>query len=250
MSKEEEVAASTGPQCPPAASSTSADLPAFFPTRSRAPPAETRPIRKLNGADDLLTRLRLVPLYNATVKQFLRNFPEKSGSGGATGMTASGEGSLAPGGRVSGNGMEAGLDAQRQGEERGIKRLRDDESNPFGKGSLAVPGGEGSNTAKRKGLPKTIENYVADLPGRVMPPRKLLSKPDYHEQTMREIIYRPETTIQNIIPFDRETLDSAFRVSAGEVAGIDLGQLEPDQMDSSSPRKKRKSKSKQKPHKG
>ncbi|CAD7069123.1 unnamed protein product, partial [Tilletia caries] len=246
MAKEEEAVSGEAPVAP--AAPLSSELPAFFPTFSRAPPAETRPIRRLNGADDLLTRLHLVPLYNATVKQFLRNFPEKSSGGGALGTTgASASASMGDVGGMGGNGADAGLDGHRQGEERGIKRPRDDDANPFGKGSLTVPGGEGSSTAKRKGMPKTIENYVADLPGRVMPLRKLLSKPDYHEQTMREIIYRPETTIQNIVPFDHETLESAFRVTAGEVAGIDLALLEPDQMDASSPRKKRKSK---KPLKG
>ncbi|KAK0566073.1 hypothetical protein OC861_003435 [Tilletia horrida] len=135
-------------------------------------------------------------------------------------------------------------------EMRGAKRPREDDMGPNRTGQ--DPGHSSSaaaNASKRKGMPKTIENYVADLPGRVMPPKKLLSRPDFHEQTMREIIYRPETTIQNIVPFDRETLESAFRVSAGEVPGIDPALLEPDQTESSSPRKKRKSKTKHKPNK-
>ncbi|KAK0525718.1 hypothetical protein OC834_005057 [Tilletia horrida] len=229
------------------------DVPAFFPTISRAPPGgEPRPIRKLNGADDLLGRLHLVPLYNATVKQFLRNVPEGRGAGN-NGLAGGGGEGLQRADSTAGNAAGDGsasllLDANSAsaGGERGVKRGREEDANPF-----LSKGGEtaASSSARRKGLPKTIENYVAELPGRVVPPRKLLSKADYHEQTMREIIYRPETTIQNIIPFDRETLESAFRVSAGEVPGIDTSLLEPDQMDSSSPRKKRKNKSKQKPAK-
>ncbi|KAK0555768.1 hypothetical protein OC846_000387 [Tilletia horrida] len=224
-------------------------LPAFFPTISRAPPSENRPIRKLNGSDDLLTRLHLVPLYNATVRQFLRHAPERP----VPALNGQHEaGSNVKSGAAASDG-QSHVDADPGFEiieMRGAKRPREDDMSPNRTGQDPGHSSSGAaNASKRKGMPKTIENYVADLPGRVMPPKKLLSRPDFHEQTMREIIYRPETTIQNIVPFDRETLESAFRVSAGEVPGIDPALLEPDQTESSSPRKKRKSKTKHKPNK-
>jgi len=233
MAKEE--GAGTAASLQQAASSSDAVVPAFFPTISRAPPHDARPIRKLNGSDDLLTRLRLMPLYNATAKQFLKPAPAPTSAGGEVGTAAAG--TSAGGGKKPSDGSASNPTTA----ERGLKRPREEDSNNVGKD------GTGGNTSKRRGMPKTMENYVADLPGRVMPPRRLLSKADYHEQTMREIIYRPETTIQNILPFDRETLESAFRVSAGDVPGIDMTLLESDQVETSSPRKKRPKKSKQKP---
>ena len=38
--------------------------------------------------------------------------------------------------------------------------------------------------------------------------------------TMRDIVFRPETTVQRIAPFDDESLRSAFTVEAGPVADV------------------------------
>jgi hypothetical protein len=37
---------------------------------------------------------------------------------------------------------------------------------------------------------------------------------------MSEIVFRPETTVQRIAPFDEESLRSAFTVEAGPVADV------------------------------
>jgi hypothetical protein len=38
--------------------------------------------------------------------------------------------------------------------------------------------------------------------------------------TMRDIVFRPETTVQRIAPFDEESLRAAFTVEAGPVADV------------------------------
>jgi hypothetical protein len=38
--------------------------------------------------------------------------------------------------------------------------------------------------------------------------------------TMREIVFRPETTMQRIAPFDDESLRTAFTVEAGPVPEV------------------------------
>lgn len=37
---------------------------------------------------------------------------------------------------------------------------------------------------------------------------------------MKDIVFRPETTIQRIVPFDQETLRSSFLVKPGEVKEV------------------------------
>lgn len=40
------------------------------------------------------------------------------------------------------------------------------------------------------------------------------------QTTMREIVFRPETTMQRIAPFDDESLRTAFTVEAGPVPEV------------------------------
>lgn len=40
--------------------------------------------------------------------------------------------------------------------------------------------------------------------------------------TMREIVFRPETTMQRVAPFDDESLQAAFTVEAGAVSDVSL----------------------------
>lgn len=56
---------------------------------------------------------------------------------------------------------------------------------------------------------------------------------------MRDIVFRPETTLQRIVPFDDETLRSAFAVRAGDVPEIDASQLEADIEEVGNKRRKR-----------
>lgn len=39
---------------------------------------------------------------------------------------------------------------------------------------------------------------------------------------MKDIVFRPETTIQRIVPFDQETLRSSFLVKPGEVNEVSV----------------------------
>lgn len=38
--------------------------------------------------------------------------------------------------------------------------------------------------------------------------------------TMRDIVFRPETTVQRVGPFDEESLRAAFTVAAGDVPDV------------------------------
>jgi hypothetical protein len=40
------------------------------------------------------------------------------------------------------------------------------------------------------------------------------------QTTMRDIVFRPETTMQRIAPFDDESLQNAFTVEAGPVPDV------------------------------
>lgn len=45
------------------------------------------------------------------------------------------------------------------------------------------------------------------------------------QTTMREIVFRPETTMQRIAPFDDESLRAAFTVEAGPVPDVSRGKV-------------------------
>ncbi|PWN33591.1 uncharacterized protein FA14DRAFT_161365 [Meira miltonrushii] len=57
---------------------------------------------------------------------------------------------------------------------------------------------------------------------------------------MRDIVFRPETTVQRVGPFDEDLLRAAFTVQAGNVPDIDLSLLESDEIEKQSPSKKKK----------
>ena len=57
--------------------------------------------------------------------------------------------------------------------------------------------------------------------------------------TMRDIVFRPETTLQRIVPFDDEALRAAFAVRAGDVPEIDASLLEADAEDAGNRRRKK-----------
>lgn len=105
---------------------------------------------------------------------------------------------------------------------------------------------------------------IADSSGGPIPtiPRELTGL-----TSMREIVFRPETTMQRIAPFDDESLRSAFTVEAGPVDDvsfitpmivskfiqqlsiiivslfqIDMSLLESDDVDKHTPKKKKKKK--------
>lgn len=63
---------------------------------------------------------------------------------------------------------------------------------------------------------------VADSSGGPIPP---LPRGLSGQTSMREIVFRPETTMQRIAPFDEESLRSAFTVEAGPVDDVSLNLL-------------------------
>lgn len=90
---------------------------------------------------------------------------------------------------------------------------------------------------KRAPMPKTYMHYVADMPGKVRPPKRTGATRPQHE--LIELLLKPEYTYTPITPFDDETLQSAFSVEAGPVPDIDTTQLEADEQDTPNSRKKR-----------
>lgn len=166
---------------------------------------------QLHGADDLITLFNLGGLWNRSVKPYS---------------------SLSKKGRENGGNTDKGKEENKDetGEEKG------------------------------KVMEKTYVDYVHDLPGRVRPAKRTVSRyntalananatgqmpPPIPEEitgkaTMRDIVFRPETTVQRIGPFDEDLLRSAFTVEAGTVADIDLSLLESDEIERQSPSKKKK----------
>lgn len=90
---------------------------------------------------------------------------------------------------------------------------------------------------KRAPMPKTYMHYVADMPGKVRPPKRTGTARSQRELT--DLLLKPEYTYTPITPFDDETLQSAFSVEAGPVPDLDTTQLEADEQDSPNARKKR-----------
>ncbi|WFD36467.1 hypothetical protein MCUN1_003346 [Malassezia cuniculi] len=90
---------------------------------------------------------------------------------------------------------------------------------------------------KRVPLPKTYMHYVADMPGKVRPPKRVGAARNQKE--LSELLMKPEYAYTPIVPFDQEVLQGAFAVEAGAVSGIDTTQLEADEQDSPNGKKKR-----------
>lgn len=90
---------------------------------------------------------------------------------------------------------------------------------------------------KRPALPKTYLHYVADMPGKVRPPKRTGAARSRRELT--ELLLKPEYTYTPIVPFDDEVLQSAFAVYGGPVADMDTSQLEADEHESPGAKKKR-----------
>ena len=67
--------------------------------------------------------------------------------------------------------------------------------------------------------------------GKVRPPKR--SSATRHQRELSQLMMKPEYTYTPIVPFDDETLQSAFRVepSTGPTPGIDLSLLEADEQE-------------------
>lgn len=108
-------------------------------------------------------------------------------------------------------------------------------------GQIAASAASAPPARKPTKPPPTYAHYVEDLAGRVRPPRKAARAARADKGTsLLSILFKPEYTPQNIVPFDRETLEAAFRMEPGEVPEIDQAQLEPDEEEAPRPKKKKK----------
>ena len=121
-------------------------------------------------------------------------------------------------------------------------------------GSRNVSGGAGAGAGGKRGRsnllkpPKSWAHYVEDLPGKVRPRLPASSSKanggvtdaPKQDHSMREIIFRPETTIHQIVPFDDEMLRN-FVVSAGRsIDEIDVSRLASDDEEEVVAKKKKK----------
>ena len=181
------------------------DVPEYGPQRETNSQTNSTKPHQLHGADDLITLFNLGGLWDRSVKPY-------SGT-------------------------------SKKHKENGGKENTEDASEEKG-----------------KVMEKTYVDYVHDLPGKVRPAKRTVSRlntatananatgqipPPIPEEitgrtTMRDIVFRPETTIQRVGPFDEDLLRAAFTVEAGNVPDIDLSLLESDEIEKQSPSKKKK----------
>ncbi|GAC96820.1 hypothetical protein PHSY_004404 [Pseudozyma hubeiensis SY62] len=108
-------------------------------------------------------------------------------------------------------------------------------------GQIAAAASAAPPARKPTKPPGTYAHYVDDLAGRVRPPRKSARAAKEAKGTsLVSILFKPEYTPQRIVPFDRETMKSAFSVEPGVVEEIDQALLEPDEEETVKPKKKKK----------
>ncbi|WFD07268.1 hypothetical protein MVES1_002628 [Malassezia vespertilionis] len=108
-----------------------------------------------------------------------------------------------------------------------------------------MPGSEPDSVPKKDGeqkrltLPKTFVHYVEDLPGKVRPPKRTGAM--RHQRELTQLLMKPEYTYTPIVPFDQDTLQSAFTVDPGSqpALGIDTSLLEADELDANAAKKKK-----------
>ncbi|KDN41414.1 hypothetical protein K437DRAFT_258251 [Tilletiaria anomala UBC 951] len=105
--------------------------------------------------------------------------------------------------------------------------------------------GVSANKADPPKPPRSWAHFVEDLPGKVKPKPPSSSKYRSREKdnmpdhTMRNIIFKPETTIHRIVPFDEEMLRN-FIVTPGKGGeDMDLSRLESDDEETQMPKKKK-----------
>ncbi|UZJ52957.1 hypothetical protein CBS101457_002277 [Exobasidium rhododendri] len=181
------------------------DAPAIcysIPADPQIPSLPSKLKHQLHGADDLITLFDLKPLWEERVRPYAKQTERNNYVKGA------------------GKDDTAMEESNEKREEAG-----------------SLPGSE---PVKSLLMEKTYINYVRDLPGQVRPPKRTVSRYQTamvaasssgapmptlpHEltgrTTMRDIVFRPETTVQRIAPFDEESLRSAFTVEAGPVAEV------------------------------
>lgn len=171
---------------------------------STSDPSRNSGRHTLHGADDLISLFGLRPLWERSVKPY-----------------------------TSASQRKAWKEAK-FGEENGGK-VDNTRVNEGG-------ADESETSTKPIVMEKTYVNYVHDIPGKVRPSKKTITKynsslanasangislPSLPTEitgrtTMRDIVFRPETTVQRIGPFDQDALAAAFTVEAGDVPDVCL----------------------------
>lgn len=257
------------------ASSSSNRLPPYLPSTTSKPP--DLPRAYLNGTQDMLSLFGLMPIYDRAVRPYNPDTApaEASASTSAAAGTASvpaanAATAAAPGATPSvlaarsssatprPNTANAGGHPPSSGGRISTPALQLNGGPPTfslhtdssailaaSPGQLAASAEKAPPAKKPTKPPPTYAHYVDDLAGRVRPPRKSARAAKADKGTsLMSILFKPEYTPQRIVPFDRETMESAFKVEPGAVPEIDQGLLEPDVEEESGrgerPRKKKK----------
>ena len=96
---------------------------------------------------------------------------------------------------------------------------------PYNPADPPPPNTENDAPKKPTKPPATYAHYVQGLAGRVKPPK--MSKRAQRGVTLHAILHKPEYTPQRIVPFDRETIESAFKVESGEVPEVRMQSAPP-----------------------
>lgn len=116
----------------------------------------------------------------------------------------------------------------------GLRPLYEAAVRPYLKPDLgpdATEADKAAAQAKRATLPKTFLHYVEGLPGKVRPPKRSVSSRHAPPKDLEKMLMKPEYTYTPIVPFDQDTLATAFTVSpfTEPIADIDTSLLEADE---------------------
>lgn len=214
----------------------------------------------LNGAQDMLALFGLMPIYDRAVRPYNPETIRAAESAAAAALASSD----ASGSRATAAAAAAasGVGAASSGyvthaPSSGIGStpvmqlnggpptfsLPTDSSALLGAspGQVAASAAAAPPVKKPTKPPPTYAHYVQDLAGRVRPQRKAARAAKADKGTsLVSILHKPEYTPQRIVPFDAETITTAFKVESGSVAEIDQALLEPDEEEQ--PRKKKRKK--------
>lgn len=219
----------------PTSTSTSTSA-VVYPSRLIAPMEFLRRKRYANAANDLVERFGLLPIYKSVLEPYIPNKiisnqqQQPQSNQAQQQPTASTPSAINP--------------IQQSSSSNSPINFNPTTPNPFtptattlgaGPSTPASLTGAGVNAIQspipttttindkkdpKLTMEKTYANYVLDLPGRVKPSkREIQSKED---QTVRNIVYRQETTLQPIKPLEKEAMQAAFTVQGGEVKSVSL----------------------------
>ncbi|EPQ28192.1 uncharacterized protein PFL1_04020 [Pseudozyma flocculosa PF-1] len=214
--------------------------PRLIPATTQRPPHLPR--HHLNGTQDVFRLFDLVPIYDRAVRPFLQQQQQQQQQQQPAATPLASHAAPTP---SSSTPLPFPL-APHLDTSLTPTTTATAATTTAANATTAAPAG--STTAainKRAKPPATYAHYLSDIAGRVKPPskRNRAAKPDKPSTSLVAILNKPEYTPQRILPFDAETLRSAFVVQSGPVDEIDQSLLEPDEEDAA-PRKKKKKRDK------